>query len=256
MSKFKFGAILCLIGVFAAQPVAAETTTIRIQVGSDEVEALIALPKGPGPHAAIIYNHGMIVRVKGNDLASSRGYDTAGYVTALADAGYIGLAPIRDHLAAADFSKAINGGVQTVAAAIDYLKNRSDVDASRIGIIGFSEGGLVTLWSAIGNSDLKAVVLMSPATMNAAGDKRLEAALQKPLLQRLDMPVMLTVGSDDIGSIRTVTAEQLIPMMKNLGKPLTYRTDYPGDHKWFWKVRPNHFPDVKKFLSQHLKPAG
>ena len=73
------------------------------------------------------------------------------------------------------------------------------------------------------------------------------------MLAGLTMPVMLTVGSKDNKSIRKVTAKKLIPIMQKLEKNFTYKIDYPGDHKWFWKVRKSHFADVKKFLDEHLK---
>ena len=231
---------------------AADATWVSFRDGAESIRALIALPSGPEPHAAVIYNHGRIVRVQGHEAASNQGYDTEGYVEALADAGYIAIAPIRDHLATADVRSAVAGGSETLLATIDYLKRRPDVDATRIGAVGFSEGGLVTLWSAISGADLTAMVLMSPAAMEAAGDRNLEAAVQEDALQSLAMPVMLTVGAQDFPSIRTLTESKLIPGMQRLGKRFSHKTDYPGDHRWFWLVRPDHFEDVRAFLAEHL----
>jgi dienelactone hydrolase len=253
MPKFKIFMILAFIVQFVSHFAQAETSWVSFQAGSDTVKALIAFPQGDGPHPAVIYNHGGVVREKGYRSATSHGYDVTGYVEAIAEAGYIGLAPIREHLASADYEAAINGGVITVEAAIGFLQNHSKADPSRIGAIGFSEGGLVTLWSAIEGAGLKAIVLMSPATIRDAGKRQLKAAARGPNLQHIKMPVLLTVGTDDNRSIRKVTEGRLIPNMKKLGTPFFHKSDYPGDHKWFWKVQKSHFSDVSEFLAEHMR---
>jgi dienelactone hydrolase len=253
MPKFKFFMALALVISFLSHSAQAKTSWVSFQVGGDTVKALIALPQGDGPHPAVIYNHGGVVREKGYGSATSHGYDVIGYLEAIAEAGYIGFAPIREHLTSVDYEAAVTGGVQTVKAAIGFLQNHGKVDPLRIGAIGFSEGGLVTLWSAIEGANLKAVVLMSPATIRDAGKRQLKSAAKGSNLQRLKMPVLLTVGSDDNRSIRKVTERRLIPNMEGLGIPFVHKSDYPGNHKWFWQVQKSHFSDVSAFLAEHLK---
>jgi len=253
MPKLKTFIVFALITQFASHSAMAETSWVSFQAGGETVKALIALPRGSGPHPAIIYNHGGIVREKGYSFATSRGYDVIGYLEAIAEAGFIGFAPIREHLASADYEEAVNGGINIVEGAIGFLKNHDRVDPSRIGAIGFSEGGLVTIWSAIEGADLKAIVLMSPATIRDAGERQLKIAARRPNLKRLKMPVMLTVGANDYRSIRKVTEHRLIPNMGKLDKLFVHKSDYPGDHKWFWKVRKDHFSDVSVFLAEHMK---
>jgi hypothetical protein len=88
---------------------------------------------------------------------------------------------------------------------------------------------------------------------HAQGKRQLKAAARRPNLQRLKMPVMLTVGTDDNRSIRRVTERRLTPNMNKLGKTFVRKSDYPGDHKWFWQVRKDHFSDVTAFLAKHMK---
>jgi dipeptidyl aminopeptidase/acylaminoacyl peptidase len=56
------------------------------------------------------------------------------------------------------------GDVNDILAAIEYLKSKSYVDTSRIGMFGESRGGASTLLAAERTSDLKAVVSWYPYT--------------------------------------------------------------------------------------------
>jgi len=231
----------------------AKTDWVELRVGQNIVRSLIALPNNNGPHPVVIYNHGKIVRKLGFNESADRGYDTSGYVNALADAGYMALAPIRDVYAKLDDESAISSGVETMKAAIQHLRKRTDVDQARIGVVGFSEGGLLTLWSAIEDVDFKAIVLMSPASMTNAGNRKLAYAIKPSNLHQLTNPIMLTVGAHDIMSIKLAAKAHLVPNLTRLRKPIEFKMDYPGDHKWFWKVRPQHFNDVTQFLDKYLK---
>ena len=51
-------------------------------------------------------------------------------------------------------------------AAIAYLKTRKEIDASRIGLIGHSEGGLVATIMAAHSYDISFVILMARAVVN------------------------------------------------------------------------------------------
>jgi len=52
--------------------------------------------------------------------------------------------------------------VQDVQAVLGFLQKRPDVDAERIGILGFSLGGQITLRAAAETSEIKAVVAEEP----------------------------------------------------------------------------------------------
>jgi alpha-beta hydrolase superfamily lysophospholipase len=55
-----------------------------------------------------------------------------------------------------------------VEAAIAYLQNRGDVDMTRLGIFGFSVGGLIALATAAQNPTLKAIMADGPGFTNLA----------------------------------------------------------------------------------------
>lgn len=239
-----------LIVVSVAPPARAGAEWVDFETANGvEVSALFAKPDGDGPFAAMVYNHGRIVRERGYDEAAARGYDVKDFVEKLADAGYVAIAPIRDRLEGVGPKKAISGGLAVSNGAIDFLKGRSDVDAEKIGVMGFSEGGLIALWTALKRDDLAAVVLMSPAIMPRAGNWSFKRAARKDYLNHITAPVMLTMGRDDARRIKKNVFKYLIPNMESLGKDFSYRTDYPGDHAWFWEPREEYFNDILEFLN-------
>ncbi|SMG12034.1 hypothetical protein SAMN05661096_00462 [Marivirga sericea] len=71
-----------------------------------------------------------------------------------------------------DFNKATSADFKTdVAAAVEYLKNRDEIDLDHIGLIGHSEGGLIASMLAAESKDVAFVILM--AGPGIRGDKLL-----------------------------------------------------------------------------------
>ncbi len=237
----------------APGPVVAATDWVEIAVpNGPRIKALLGTPEGPGPFPAVIYSHGTRVRKSGYQGARDAGYDVAAFVDALAKANFVSLAPIRDHDADARYQQAVDGGMAITRAAVAYLKSRPEVRTDRLGLVGFSEGGLVTLWTAMGRDDLAAVVLMSPATMRDAGPMQLREAAKRDRLASLAAPVMVTLGRDDNASIKKLLKRRLLPNLEAAGRLEESRTDYPGNHQWFWKPRDAYFPDIVAFLERTL----
>lgn len=158
---------------------------------------------------------------------------------ALTDSGYVAIAPIRP----ADigfFFAAINRGTMS------YLKQRSDVDSDRIGMIGFSKGGYMTLEAASRMPELKTVVAMSPA--------RPRSSLSKEELAKIKAPVFVTLGkkelSDEIGQ---TTLHSVVYTLEDLKKNVEFKCEYEGDHQWFYRVRPEYWRDIISFLNKYLQ---
>jgi dienelactone hydrolase len=151
-----------------------------------------------------------------------------------------------------DWTGAIEGGIRTVLAAHAYLAGHAAVDKSKIGVIGFSEGGNVTLWSVLENNDFAAVVLMSPATLRSAGKYALRSAGRDRRMGNLKMPVLLTVGADDYPQIKRIAGRMLARRLGRSSADFKYRADYPGTHNWFHRVRAAHWADVTRFFHRHL----
>jgi fermentation-respiration switch protein FrsA (DUF1100 family) len=97
--------------------------------------------------AAVIISHG----IGGNRLAH---LDIGAY---LAENGFgVLLLDLRAH--GESGGDLVSFGGNDIIAALDYLQSRDDVNPNRIGAIGISLGGLVTLQAAALRQDIKAVV--------------------------------------------------------------------------------------------------
>lgn len=82
-----------------------------------------------------------------------------------------------------DFSSATSADFATdVESAIDYLKTRKEIDKSKIGLVGHSEGGLIAPIVASESKDVSFIVLL--AGTGIRGDKLL--LLQQELISRAD----------------------------------------------------------------------
>ncbi|MGA1870909.1 MAG: alpha/beta hydrolase family protein [bacterium] len=52
-----------------------------------------------------------------------------------------------------EWNNAVVEGLEAINSALKFLKGQPYIDSERIGIIGFSEGGNITLWSALEQQD-------------------------------------------------------------------------------------------------------
>src|SRR3972149_6873762 len=143
---------------------------------------------GAGPFPAVIFNHGRIVDGLGWPGATKRGYQLDAICQTLAEDGFLAFAPIREKVPRGRGWQSYDERYQEVVArAIDYVKTLQDVDSSRIGLMGFSMGGLISLKVAVEGKDLRAVLLLTPAW----GRGLLGDEVQK--VPSLNAPVLLLV---------------------------------------------------------------
>lgn len=223
-------------------------------------------PPGEGRRPAVIFNHGTGVRRDGYEGSPNRGgMNVADFLRALARENYVVLAPIRTILAneasigrggitgtPEQWGEVIAYGIRAVDAARRHLAERPDVDPRRIALVGFSEGGNVSLWAASRTPGYRAVVLLAPAAISNSPDYRLGMAAREENAARIGAPVFLAVGANDLPAIRGAVERFLIPNLTKVNLQFRHRTDYPGGHDWFWKVRDEYWNDVTAFLKEHL----
>ena len=246
---------------------AADLQWIDLSVeGGDSVRAAFgAVEGGRGP--AVIFNHGTGVRHFGHQGSARIGdMDVTDYVKSLNALGYTAIAPVRSHLkdsafyerggtvgSTTDWIAVVENGMHVAKAARSFLAANDNVDPARIAIMGFSEGGNVTLWSAVRQQGYRAVVLLAPATLQSAKKYALKQAATQGNLSSFDAPVFLGVGQNDHASIRKVVRRRLVPNLEKTRKVVIHRLDYPGGHDWFYKPRDALLNDAGAFLADHLR---
>ncbi|MFQ5903870.1 MAG: dienelactone hydrolase family protein [Candidatus Binatia bacterium] len=217
-------------------------STVSYRSGGVQGQALLCRPKGKGPFPAVVYNHGRIVDRQGYQGASARGYDLDGICQALAEDGFLAFAPIRQ-----SGPRNIPRHKQEVSRAVDYVMNRPDVDGSRVALMGFSRGGLLTLMVGIERRDLKALLILAPAP----GRGHFAEAVRR--VPSLNTPVLLMVEAGDDPWILENFHTLKRALQEHEKEARTIRYKGGGGHRLFWQVD-YYWKDVRAFL--HGKLGG
>ncbi|MBN94404.1 MAG: hypothetical protein CL928_10070 [Deltaproteobacteria bacterium] len=196
----------------------------------------LCTPKGSGPYPGVLYNHGGLGDVVGGDLE--------GTCRALAEAGYLAYAKKRRE------TTSLAGHLDDVLAGVDTLLGVPDVDDTRLGVLGFSRGGLLSLQLALERPELwDAVVLMAPAPGNGAMGQTLED------VSALAAPVLLLVSENDTFQSNHVQINldveaALLAAGKEV-EAIVYPPFADDGHTLFFEVG-DYWPDVLSFLSEHI----
>ena len=219
---------------------------VKLSGRSEERSALVWVPKGQGPFAAVVFNHGSIVDGWGWPGARQRGYHLDNVCEKLVAEGYFVFAPIREkYPRGKGFMSYEEPYREIVMQAVDYVKTLPEVDNSRIALVGFSMGGLVSFKVALERKDLRAVVLLAPAF-----GRGLLAEATKDA-GRLSAPLLVMVEQSDASPIlRGVAAIE--EATRAYGKPLRLvRYDRGGGHELFYNVG-YWWDDLAVFLHEYL----
>ena len=130
-----------------------------------------------------------------------------------------------------------NGEQDDLIAALDCMVGRNEIDGSRLGVAGYSFGGMVATKLASRESRIKALALISPALSPSELSK----------LKDLPRPVFIISGDrDDFVSSASIRALQ-----KHLPQSSMVETIASADHFW-WGQESAMSGRVAEFLSSHL----
>lgn len=196
----------------AAQDVNAEKsnppyTATFYTSGTLRIEAYLYKPGGAGPFPLVIYNHG-------NDRAPGRErteLPNRFIGQLLTEAGYAVLVPERRGFGksdgqtfaeevGADIDAKLTGRVQAetddVLAGIEYARTEPSINTKRIAIMGYSTGGMVTVFAASRSGAFVAAIAQASGSLN--WDK--SPALRKTLPEaagKIRIPILCMVAEND-----------------------------------------------------------
>jgi len=232
---------------------APDTSSIDASTSSDttatvetlEDNTFVCRPEGTGPFPAVLYNHGGLAMVVGGNLL-----DTC---KALANAGYLA----RSEQRAVTESPSIAGHLDEVLNALTELRSHPDTDNNRIGIMGYSRGGLLSLHAAIQRpNDVQAILLMAPAP--GGGSTSMDGALAN--VSPITAPVRLLVAENDGPPAQTADHVEICQEIQTILETAEKTVElimYPpfadDGHELFFEVDDIYWPDVLGFLATQLK---
>jgi len=137
---------------------APKTETVSYKSGDDTVSAYLALPDGAGKHPAVVVIHewwGLNDWVK--DQAQK--YAAQGYVALAVDLYRGKVATNQDEAHILMRGLPDDRGIRDLEAAFAYLSSRPDVNAGKIGSIGWCMGGSWSIKLAVDQPKLAACVV-------------------------------------------------------------------------------------------------
>jgi dienelactone hydrolase len=182
-----------------------------------ELHGFLWKPEGTGPFPAILWNHGSEKR-PGSQPVLAKFYTEHSYVFFVPHRRGQGRSPgdyIQDLVSQAPPGERARRMVELQQAEVDdvigglnYLKSRSFVDPSRIGVSGCSYGGIQTLLTGERDLGVKALVPFAPGAMSWEQN----VPLQDLLVRAVDLakaPVFLIQAENDysLAPSRVLTKE-------------------------------------------------
>jgi carboxymethylenebutenolidase len=166
---------------------ASKTETVSFKSGDETVSAYLAMPDGAGKHPAIIVIHewwGLNDWVK----EQAQKYAAQGYVALAVDLyrGKVAANPDEAHILMRGLPD--DRGIRDLEAAFAYLSLRPDVNAAKIGSIGWCMGGSWSIKLAVDQPKLAACVVNYGWLPS-----------EPALVAKIKAPVQGNFGADDQG---------------------------------------------------------
>ncbi len=149
--------------------IAQKTEEVTFQNGEFTLSGTLYVPDLSGPAPTIVFLHGSGEETRKNSIYSAQWFASMGYVVLIYDKRGTGLS---------DGSKeswsrfSFNDLADDLVAAIDYLRNRVEVDNSKIGVQATSQGGWVVAL-ATSKTDYIHYIIMKSASVTTLEEDRI-----------------------------------------------------------------------------------
>lgn len=219
---------------------------VRIDVAGGTMNGFVCRPDAAKPRPAIIEIHEIYGPTPHHEDVTCR----------LAGEGYVGLAPdlfwhmgpvpdMQDRDAFMRFRSSMNDStmLQSLDAAIDWLRTQPYVDGDHIGIVGFCMGGYYSLLEAIHNPSLSACVDLygAPLVNPKPSENQPESIMD--IVKNLKVPFLGLFGAED-QSIPLDQVRQLEGILDTLDVPSQVVVYPNAGHAFFNDTGPRYRQDA------------
>ncbi|MEZ0051812.1 fermentation-respiration switch protein FrsA (DUF1100 family) [Mycobacterium sp. MAA66] len=175
------------------------TQRLEFASAGDRCAGWLTLPPDPGPHPAVVLTHGLGATREMMLPQYEQHFAAAGIATLSFDYRHTGLSEGKPRQRIS-----IPRQCRDLVAAVDFLQQSPDIDATRIGLWGTSLGAMNVLRVAANRTDIAAAVVQCPIVHGPAAVRRL--GIRAPL--RL-VPAMV----DDALRIVTGRGRRYVPIV-------------------------------------------
>jgi dienelactone hydrolase len=181
---FLVSGVLGLVTVAAYSQSPSTYTELFYPSGGVRIQAYLYKPDGDGPFPMVIYNHGSRVGREWDSLPFE-------YIGALlSHARYAVLVPERSGYGRSDglswpeavgndkgrFVRELHEETDDVLAGVDYLRTLPFVDPKRIGIMGWSFGGIVTMFAVSRSTTFAVAIKQAGGALTWNGNAEVRSA--------------------------------------------------------------------------------
>ena len=137
---------------------------IFVQNGTVTIKGTLDLPAGTGPYPVIIPIHGSGERTREDAQFAVQMFQSEGFAVFRYDKRGVGQSTgTYEPVSAENSERVFNDLSSDILAIVRYLKQRDDIDATRIGLAGSSQGGWIAPLAASKSSDIKFIISISGA---------------------------------------------------------------------------------------------
>ena len=242
--------------------------TVFYPSGELKIEAYVFKPEGAGPFPVVIYNHGS----RSGHEREERPFAYVGAM--LTRSGYLVVVPERRGYGKSDgptfdetvgedhgprFVARVQQETDDMLAAVEFVKALPYADTHRMGVMGWSFGGIVSVFAASRSTAFRAVVDQAGAALTWDRSPAMQAAL-KEAAGKIQIPLLGMVAKNDR---TTESVEAVVHEAEAHGataKLIVYPPFRPQDAAG---VAPGHMifgregwqlweEDVKQFLGKNL----
>lgn len=261
---------LCLLALAAPAPAATKSSYTEVFYGSGSlsIQAYLYQPYGSGPFPVVIYNHG--ARRGGErrsvpQLYIGRLFTQAGYTVLVPERRGYGRSdgPTVSEEVGNDREKLVprlQKDADDVLAALDYLRTLPVVDTKRVGIMGWSYGGIISMFAVSRSTAFAVAVNQAGGALTWDGNVHVRNALIAAA-GKATTPTLLQVAENDRTTASITTLAAIFKKRDVSHRAVIYEPfkpqrgdpDTPPGHRVFSAEGMNVWEkDVLEFLGRYL----